>query len=226
MSDILEFLNEFTVASVILRLVASALMGGLIGFERGLHGAAAGFRTHILVCIGASMTSLTSMYLSETLGYSGDIARLSAQVISGIGFLGAGTILIRNSSVITGLTTAAGMWATAAIGVAVGYGFFVGAFGATLICVFVIALSRLEKNHKNNLHIYIELTDITQTEWVLEQIKKIDTELSYDIIPAKSGHSGNLGIICALHNNASYTKLSEQLSESESIAMVVSSIGN
>ena len=97
----------FGAATVILRLVVAALMGGLIGSERGRHGRPAGLRTHILICIGAAMTSLTSMYLSEMLGFNDDVARISAQVISGIGFLGAGTIMIRNNSVITGLTTAA-----------------------------------------------------------------------------------------------------------------------
>ena len=144
---------DFSLLTVIIRLFAAALMGGLIGSERGRHGRAAGLRTHILVCVGAAMTSLTSMYLSEALGFNGDVARISAQVISGIGFLGAGTILIRNSSVITGLTTAAGMWATAAIGVAVGYGFYSGAVIATLIGIFsVTVLSRFERkrNHAYN----------------------------------------------------------------------------
>ena len=154
---------DFSLLTVIIRLFAAALMGGLIGSERGRHGRAAGLRTHILVCVGAAMTSLTSMYLSEALGFNGDVARISAQVISGIGFLGAGTILIRNSSVITGLTTAAGMWATAAIGVAVGYGFYSGAVIATLIGIFsVTVLSRFERKRKNNISVYVEVRDITE----------------------------------------------------------------
>ena len=146
---------------VLIRIVAAGLLGGLIGIERGKHGRAAGLRTHILVSVGAAMTSLTSLYLSEVLGYTGDVARISAQVISGIGFLGAGTIMVRNSSIITGLTTAAGMWATAAIGVATGYGFYIGAAAATLICIFsVTVLSHIEAAQKNNALVYIEFTDI------------------------------------------------------------------
>ena len=86
------------------RLLTAAFLGGLIGLERGRHGRTAGLRTHILVCVGPAMTSLTGLYISEELGYGTDIMRLSAQVISGIGFLGAGMILIRNDSIITGLT--------------------------------------------------------------------------------------------------------------------------
>ena len=121
LKDILQQLFiQFNDVSVVIRLFAAAIMGGIIGSERGRHGRAAGVRTHILVCVGAATTSLTSLFLNNILGSQGDLARLSAQVISGIGFLGAGTILIRNSTVITGLTSAAGMWATAATGIAIG----------------------------------------------------------------------------------------------------------
>ena len=112
---IFDYLKEFNMVSVLLRLFLAVIVGGIIGFERGRHGSAAGFRTHILVCVGATMTSLCSLYASLSLQLPGDIFRLSAQVISGIGFLGAGIILVRNNSTVAGLTTAAGMWVTATI---------------------------------------------------------------------------------------------------------------
>ncbi len=206
---------------VVIRIVVSALMGGLIGSERGRHGRAAGLRTHILVCIGATMTSLTSLYLSEVLGYTGDIARISAQVISGIGFLGAGTIMIRNNSVITGLTTAAGMWATAAIGIAVGYGFYLGAGISTLVCIFsVTILSRLEAPQKNTVTFYIELSDIRATADVAEIIKEDRKNLiSYDIIPAKSCITNNLGIVCTVSNQKTYEMIKEKLINREAVAI-------
>lgn len=110
-----------------LRIVISLLLGGLIGLEREWHNHAAGFRTHILVCVGSTMIMLLSIYgfgdFSNEYNVRMDPARLAAQVVSGIGFLGAGAI-IRNGSSISGLTTAASIWVVAAIGLCVGAGFF------------------------------------------------------------------------------------------------------
>ncbi len=207
---------------VLIRIVVAGLLGGLIGIERGRHGRAAGLRTHILVSIGAAMTSLTSLYLSEVLGYTGDVARISAQVISGIGFLGAGTIMVRNSSVITGLTTAAGMWATAAIGVATGYGFHIGAAAATLVCIFsVTVLSHIETRRKNNVLVYIEFTDITKTDEIIETIKLDEKSLvSFDITPPKSGIPNNVGLVCSFCNIEIYGKIKETLKKNEEIVVL------
>ena len=176
LKDILQQLFiQFNDVSVVIRLFAAAIMGGIIGSERGRHGRAAGLRTHILVCVGAATTSLTSLFLNNILGSQGDLARLSAQVISGIGFLGAGTILIRNSTVITGLTTAAGMWATAATGIAIGYGFYSCAITATVIAFFSVTfLNRLERKRKNLNNLYIELSNIGDVESALDILKKAE----------------------------------------------------
>ena len=206
---------------VVIRIILSAIIGGLIGSERARHGRAAGLRTHLLVCVGAAMTSLTSLYLSEVLGYTSDVARISAQVISGIGFLGAGTIMIRNTSVITGLTTAAGMWATAAIGIAVGYGFYIGAVLAALVCVFsVTVLYRLEAPLKNTVTFYIELSDIRATESVANIIKADKNNLiSYDIIPAKSCIPNNLGIVGTVLNEETYQTIKNKLNACDAVAI-------
>ena len=103
------------ILSTVLRSLAAVVIGGLIGSERARHGRAAGMRTHILVCLGACMTSMTSMFVSDVLGNNGDVFRIPAQVVSGIGFLGAGMIILKNNNMITGLTTAAGVWTTATI---------------------------------------------------------------------------------------------------------------
>lgn len=226
MTEFLAFLDEYMILKALIRLVAATVMGGLIGSERGRHGRAAGLRTHILVCIGAAMTSLTSVYLSEVLGYTGDIARLSAQVISGIGFLGAGTILIRNNSIITGLTTAAGMWATAAIGVAVGYGFYMGAAIATVICIgSVTLLSRLEKQRKSTLNAYIELSDIKLTEEIIALLRKEnDLLISYDIIPPKSNISGNVGILATVNETKNFASAKEKIKSIPEAVILVTDI--
>jgi len=139
LKEIFTFLHEFNYATIAIRLVLAVLAGGIIGHERGKHGSAAGLRTHILVCIGSAMSSLTGYYVFHTLGIEGDVLRLSAQVVSGIGFLGAGMIIVKNSNIVTGLTTAAGMWATSAIGIALGFGFYSGAAIATVLCFFTAA---------------------------------------------------------------------------------------
>ena len=106
--------------TVVVRSALSVIIGGLIGSERARHGRAAGMRTHILVCLGSALTSMMSIYVSQIMGNGGDVLRIPAQVISGIGFLGAGMIILKNNNVITGLTTAAGVWTTGIIGLAVG----------------------------------------------------------------------------------------------------------
>ncbi len=219
---IAPFFADFGPGMVFLRLMAAALMGGLIGSERGRHGRPAGLRTHMLICIGAAMTSLTSVYLCE-LGATSDIARISAQVISGIGFLGAGTIMVRNSSVITGLTTAAGMWATAAIGIAAGYGFYWGAIFATLICIIsVTMLGKAERKQKSMKSTYIETSDINKTQEIVDLIQSFGEELiTYDIIPAKSGNGGNVGIMCAFKNEKCHKVLKEEVGAMENTVMVV-----
>ncbi len=225
MTDFIKYIGEFNFAAVLIRLLAAVVLGGLIGLERGRHGSAAGLRTHIVVCIGATITSLTGVYLNQ-MGYGADVTRLSAQVISGIGFLGAGMILIRGNTVIKGLTTAAGMWATAAIGVALGYGFYVGAVISTLLCIFcVVVLAHFERRKRNTLDIYIEINDIKQTQDVVHELKQNGFLESFDIIPAKSGITDNVGVICTLVRSEDYEKIKVRLRENDRVVMVLSGIG-
>ena len=131
---------------VLQRLLLTALLSGLIGYEREWHGRAAGLRTHLLVGVGSALVMLTALYLME--GLAGrvtiDPTRMSAQVISGIGFLGAGTIMQFRASV-RGLTTAAGLWVVAGIGLAAGSGFAFGAIMTTVIVlVALFGLRRFE----------------------------------------------------------------------------------
>ena len=139
-SQILDFLRECNLTTTILRILLSMVLGGAIGLQREKNGHAAGFRTHILVCMGAAMTVLTGVFAVQVLHFSGDPLRIAAQVVSGIGFIGAGTILITQKSHVRGLTTAAGLWATASVGLAVGIGFYEAAILCTAIILIVIAL--------------------------------------------------------------------------------------
>ena len=111
--------REITYESVVIRILASIIVGGLIGLERGMKNRPAGLRTYMLVCIGACLIMLTNQYIYQFTG-AGDPMRLGAQVVSGIGFLGAGTIVVTRHNQIKGLTTAAGLWASAGVGLALG----------------------------------------------------------------------------------------------------------
>lgn len=130
MSELLQGIN---LVSVPVRIALSLLVGGLLGIERGRKNRPAGFRTYMLVCLGSTLVMMTNQYVYQTFSTS-DPVRLGAQVISGIGFLGAGTIIVTGRNQIKGITTAAGMWTAAACGLAIGIGFYYGAIlgGATI----------------------------------------------------------------------------------------------
>ena len=181
---------------VAFRLALTVLIGVVIGSERAKHGRAAGIRTHVLVCLGAALTSLIGVYAKEYLGNNGDMMRISAQVISGIGFLGAGMIILKDNNVIMGLTTAAGVWTTAIIGIAVGCGFYQGAVIATVLLVLsLIIFARLERRRKSVEVIYVEIDDMYKANELIDKISAlIDKEFSHKVVSPKSGMQGNLGI--------------------------------
>jgi putative Mg2+ transporter-C (MgtC) family protein len=143
---------ELSTWEAVARLALAVLLGGAIGFERELREHEAGLRTHMLVSLGSALFTLVSIYawadqtLSPRGGLSVDPTRIAAQVVSGVGFLGAGTIIVRGLSV-KGLTTAASLWVVAAVGMAAGAGFYVGAVGATVIGLLSLSPLRLWSRH-------------------------------------------------------------------------------
>ena len=157
------------------KLSLAALLGGAIGYEReqAHPSRPAGFRTHIVVSVGAALVMLTSIYLAKERGLATDVSRLSAQVISGIGFLGAGTILREGFSV-KGLTTAASLWAVACIGIAVGSGFIVGGLVATVVIYLTLnSLKRFVIKENAGKLLYIEVHDVgLQTPLITKTIKQ------------------------------------------------------
>ena len=122
MLSIFNGVRDITMLSVTVRLCLAVLCGGMIGLERAFKRRPAGFRTHILICLGASLTTMTSQYLYLNMHYFTDMARLGAQVVAGIGFIGAGTIIVTRRQRLNSLTTAAGIWTRANVGLALGGG--------------------------------------------------------------------------------------------------------
>ena len=153
--------RELTMLSVVLRPLVAILLGGVIGLERSLKNRAAGFRTYMLVCLGACIVMLTNQYINQLLG-TGDPVRMGAQVISGIGFLGVGTIIVTSHNQIKGLTTAAGLWCSACVGLAVGIGFYeITAVSGIFIFLVLTLFHRWEDFMRRNtkiLTIYVELS--------------------------------------------------------------------
>ena len=145
MLEILNPLRELTFLSISLRMLLAVVLGGLIGMEREFKRRPAGFRTHILICLGATITTLTSQYLLVEMGFFTDMARLGAQVVSGVGFIGAGTIIVTRRQRVKGLTTAAGLWVVAIMGLALGAGFFEGSILVAILILFAeLVFSKIE----------------------------------------------------------------------------------
>jgi len=180
-------LREITFLSVALGMLLTKVCGGLIGVEREYKRRSAGFRTHILVCLGAAMTTMTSQYLSLYMNYYTDMGRLGAQVVAGIGFIGAGTIIVTRGKRVKGLTTAAGLWTAAIIGLALGFGFYEGAIIATAAVLLAeLVFARWEYRLMNaapEINLYMEYTDGQCLEKVLrlyreKDVKVLDMEIT------------------------------------------------
>ncbi|MFA9414564.1 MULTISPECIES: MgtC/SapB family protein [Streptococcus] len=142
-------LGDLTLPTILIRVTLSVVLGGIIGFERGVKNQAAGIRTYILVCLASAMVMMTNQYIVLKHG-SGDPTRMGAQVISGLGFLGAGTILVTDNQKIRGLTTAAGLWASAVVGLATGIGFYSGALISTVALIGIMTLFAPLKDYLNS----------------------------------------------------------------------------
>jgi len=171
---------------MLLRLIAASLLGGVIGFEREHMHRPAGFRTHILVCVGSALVMITSEYIYYQFSaqVNVDPARLGAQVISGIGFLGAGTI-IKEGVNVKGLTTAASLWAVSCVGIAVGIGFYSGAFIATFIIFLTLVVIKKtqgkmgsQKDTRLLIHTHIKKGEVHEISKLFEEmgvkVKKTD----------------------------------------------------
>ena len=158
--NLIRFTEGFHMGGAVLRIFLAVICGAVIGIEREYKRRPAGFRTHILICLGASLTTLTSQYLALAAQYTTDPARLGAQVIAGIGFIGAGTIIVTKRRQVKGLTTAAGLWASAIVGLAIGTGFVeAGLLATAFIIVVEILLSRLEwyiMTTARTINLYVE----------------------------------------------------------------------
>ena len=203
----LEFLNVFRgtqldTLSVTIRLLLAVICGGVIGLERERKHRPAGFRTHILICLGAALTTLTSQFIVLELGLFTDMARLGAQVIAGIGFIGAGTIIVTKRRQVKGLTTAAGLWTAAIVGLCCGAGFFEGAVLATLVILMAeLVFARLEYfivSSARTFNMYVEYSDSSFLGNIVDSVKKTGAYISDMEITKSSKENRNPCVIFSI----------------------------
>lgn len=173
-------IREITYLSIAIRIAVAVLLGGIIGFERGMKNRPAGLRTYMLVCVGSCLIMLTNQYIFQVFK-TGDPVRMGAQVVSGIGFLGAGTIVVTRRNQIKGLTTAAGLWASAAVGLAVGVGLYEAAvLGSVVIFMVLSIIHRWDhqmRRHSKVVEIYVELSKEISLGDFMRKIRSMELEI-------------------------------------------------
>ena len=218
MLSVFDFAREMTTLSVAVRMIAAFLCGGLIGLEREFKRRTAGFRTHILISLGACIAILTNLYLYQAMHLYTDISRLGAQVIAGIGFIGAGTIIVTKRRRVKGLTTAAGLWTAAIIGLACGSGFLECAVLATVMVLLAeMLLVRLEyalNTKADDARFYMEYTKAETMEDVLRLLREKSIAVSDLEINRSTGEEGDPRFCAILAMKATRKKLDEEFTQS------------
>ena len=219
-------LRDVTLVSICLRMLLAVVCGGAIGMEREYKRRPAGFRTHTLICLGAAMTTLTGQYLFLVEGYYTDMTRLGAQVVAGIGFIGAGTIIVTRRQRVKGLTTAAGLWTAAIVGLCLGGGFYeAGLFSTALILLAELVFSKLEYrvlNHIPEVNLYIEYSHTSCLDAFLALCREHDVKiLNVEITRSGGTEERNACAIFLLRLNKAVTIewLTEALKEIEGVVL-------
>lgn len=198
------YLRELNMVSILLRFLVCIICGGMIGIEREWKHRTAGLKTHILVCLGSAVCMMTGQYVWVYFEGAGiDPTRIGAQVVSGIGFLGVGTIIIKNNTQVKGLTTAAGLWVSACIGLAAGIGFFeiavIGTLCVELLFFLVRQLNVFEVVKENTIHLYVEVRDVSNIKKLLEIIQKQECSIfSMNMHQSVSGEDEIVGIVLGI----------------------------
>lgn len=195
-------LREITYLAIVLRIVLAVVCGGAIGLERGLKNRPAGMRTYMLVCVGSCLIMLTNQYIYQVT-HTGDPMRLGAQVVSGIGFLGAGTIVVTRHNQIKGLTTAAGLWSSAGVGLALGVGFYEAALiaGAAVFAVLTLLQKWDDQMHSKArvVEIYAELEEGFTVGSFIRILRDLELEINnVQIEQDPSGENNVRGLVATL----------------------------
>lgn len=223
----LNVLRELTIPSIALRMLLAVVCGGLIGLERENKRRPAGFRTHILICLGACMTTLTGQYLYVYMHYYTDMARLGAQVIAGIGFIGAGTIIVTKRRKVRGLTTAAGLWTAAIVGLCCGAGYYEGVLaGTVLILLAELVFSKVEHwftARAREVNLYIKYSGADSMDAMVQlfreqNVKILDLEITKPELYADDSTCAI--VLLRLERELDVKELEQALSETSGVQLV------
>ena len=236
MDEIMLYLREFNFASVAARLVLAMLFGGMLGINRAKKRRAAGFRTYMLVCLGAALAMILGQYETDLLAKHGgdmmaavgnrvDVVRFGAQVINGIGFLGAGTVIVTSHQEVKGLTTAAGLWASACAGLAIGAGFYECALVALILiwmCIkFLPEIEDLIIERARNMNIYVEFTSMNALGEIISCFKSLGVSIyEVDINRGSTGINPGAVFSVRLENWRPHAEILATISHLESVTMI------
>ena len=215
MGELLLYLRELNMASLLLRMLLAMFCGGLLGLERGRKRRPAGSRTYMLVCVGASLAMLLGQYeflmvtgpwqdFAAEIGQKIDVSRFGAQVINGIGFLGAGTILVTGRQQVKGLTTSAGLWASACMGLAIGAGFYECVLLAVLLIFLAMRVLPLLEDvlieRAPIINFYVEFESLDNLGTIIGRIKELNAQiLDIEIEHGRSDRSQNPSATFSIH---------------------------
>lgn len=234
----LSYLRELNMFSMMLRVVLAMVVGGIVGFEREKKGRPAGFRTYMLVAVGATLTVILSQYLdymlnnrwvlaSGTIGIKTDLSRFGAQVINGVGFLGAGTIIVTGKQEVKGLTTAAGLWASACMGIAIGAGFYECMVMGTLLIVISMKLLPFIENivmrRARNMSIYVGMDSMENLGSVVSYLKNAGIRLfDVEIDKSKNEHLKQVNALLSIRlpNQIQHTQVLAKLATMDGIIAI------
>lgn len=241
MDSLLHFLDPFRgigIPALLIKILLAVFFGGLIGLERGQKHRAAGSRTYLIVCVGAALTMILSQYEFELLstrwnaiagaiGIRTDVSRFGAQVINGIGFLGAGTIIVTGRQEVKGLTTAAGLWASACMGLAIGSGFYECAvLGFTMIIITITVFNKLGSfivATARNMDLYVEFEKMENLGKIISTIKGMDIQIfDVDIQRDKATNGFTIGAVISsrLPKKQSHSHVMSEISKFDFVTLV------
>ncbi|RKI85905.1 MgtC/SapB family protein [bacterium 0.1xD8-71] len=216
--------SEWTVQNLIIRVVASMLLGGIIGLDRGMKHRGAGTKTMTVVCLGATLVMLTEQYIQVNFPGLANMNRLAAQVISGVGFLGVGTIIISNHRV-RGLTTAATLWASATIGLAVGIGFVEGGILITLMMLLSLHVlpfvERFATRNSRYCNVIVDLEESRYLHVIIQDLKAAGVTVdSMELSPSRIGDSVSVYLILHTGKGMENTEIYEIITRSDKVESV------
>ena len=217
-------LYQLSFATITIRLLLAAVIGAVIGIERAAHEQPAGARTHMIICVGAAMAILVNQYIQQSVYSGSDPARMGAQVISGIGFLGVGTIMVTGKNKVRGLSTAAGLWASGCLGLAAGIGFYSGAImGGIIVFITMSFIRRLGDgtfSKYKSVYFGIELENADKIDGFIEEMKETEFTIKKMDVTQINQAMATVSVAISIPKRVGYTDIIKDISKMPGVSSV------